>query len=320
MKLLVPVFVFAVLATASAANARPQPIREAGLSEAVVGRIEQTALKLQLAPEDPRSYCTAFPVSPDGYLLTALHCVRHCLKEAGALDEASNEFFGLKDLFVVNRPWNTDVNCAKFSIPATGIEGVVKVVATGSALMIYESQLLADHTGLFRQLSDRGWDRKANDFALLKVEPRNPLACLPLNSKSLGVGQEIWAVGYPTPAEPAGSPVLNASRGRLFPRVEESLTYQSKETESERQWIRTQFGAPSLIFSNAWNEFGQSGGPIINASGEVVGVISGFASPVAGKNKGVHELAGAQATSILRSLPRDLARELMTKNSACALP
>lgn len=301
----------------------PQPPQEIhapglGFSAETVERLEKTVHKMNMDPSEPMSYCTAFPVSPDGYVLTALHCVRSCLVEHGAVEEASNEYLGIKDLVVVKNPGQTGVTCENFTIPGLGVQRNVKVLATGSSLLLYDSGFLADSFGLFRQLADRGRDRKANDYALLKIETSKSLDCLRLSPKRPVGGQEVWSVGFPVSSVKGAPPVLSASRGQRFSHVEDSVTYQSQPTDADRAWIRRQFGAPGLIFASAMNNFGQSGGPIVDAHGDVVGITSGFSVPVGKNLNNIHELTGPNTASVLVGLPRELARDLLRKNAACS--
>ncbi len=320
MKNLIALFLFVSAAHAGANEIyTPQAIRTSGLgfNDATVARLEKNVHRLKMDPDVPTSYCTAFPVTPDGYLLKALHCVRACLVELGKVDEAGNDYLGLKDLAVIHNPDKTDAVCEKFQVPALGVTGNIKVVATGSALTLYSRELLHDNSGLMQQLRDRGWDRKSNDFALLKIESQAPISCLRMNTQRLMGGQEVWSVGYPMKAKPTDEPELSASRGRLFSRPEDSQTYQGQPTQEDREWVRAQFGAANLIFSSAANTFGQSGGPIVDASGAVIGITSGFASPPKGKGNAVHELVGTNIVNVLRSLPRELSATLLKGNDSC---
>ena len=320
MKKLIVFFLLATVAHATASEVyTPQTINSPGLgfSSATVAHLEKSVHRLKMDPEVATSYCTAFPVTPDGYIFTALHCVRACLAELGKVDEASNDYLGLKDLVVVHNPTNTNAVCANFQIPAIGVTGNIKVVVTGSALALYTRQLLFDNSGLMQQLRDRGWDRRASDFALLKIEPSAPLSCLRMNAGRLFGGQEAWSVGYPVKAKSTDEPELSASRGRLFSRPEDSQTYQGQPTQEDREWVRAQFGAANLIFSSAANTFGQSGGPIVDGNGAVIGITSGFASPPNSKENAVHELVGTNIVNVLRSIPRDLSTELMKSNGSC---
>jgi hypothetical protein len=320
MKNLVALILVATTAQAALGEVHtPQAIRTPQLdfSPATVAHLEKNVHRLKMDPEDASSYCTVFPVTSDGYMLTALHCVRACLVELGKVDEAGNGYLGLKDLVVVHNPENTNAVCAKFQIPALSITGNIKVVATGSALTLYSRQLFHDNSGFMQQLRDRGWDRRSNDFALLKIEVNAPLSCLRMNPGRLIGGQEAWSVGYPIKAKPSDEPELSASRGRLFSRPEDSQTYQGQPTHEDREWIRAQLGAANLIFSNAANTFGQSGGPIVDANGAVIGITSGFASPPESKENAVHELVGTNIANVLRSFPRELSNELIKGNSSC---
>jgi len=312
-------FSMVMASSAMAADLMPQSIRSSGLglTPEVVSRIEQTVLKMQMDENVTNAFCSVFPVTPDGYMLTALHCVRGCLAELGKVDQASNAYLGLTDLTVVHRPESVNSVCPKFSIGALGIKGNVKVVATGSALTLYDSSFLMSSSGLFEELRSRGWEQKANDFALLKIETETSLRCLRLNPTRVSNGMDLYSVGYPVSNKKDGEPLLSASRGQMFAGVEQSETFKSQTNEDARQMVRMQYGAKNLIFSNAWNTYGQSGGPIIARDGSVIGITSGFATPTGGNPKNVHELVGSTIANVLKSLPKETARMIYQKNSGC---
>jgi Trypsin-like peptidase domain len=297
----------------------PQEIHSPGLglNAPVVSRLEQTVLKMNNASSD--SYCTAFPVTADGYLLTALHCLRDCLVSQDLAEQASNSALGLNDLLVVKKSSLVNKTCPGLSIPQIGAS-VVRVVATGPAIAQYDAHFTSEYSGLFAELKTKSWHLQANDFALLKVETTKPLSCLRFGARP-APHQEIWAVGYPQAKDGSNTqlgPKLGASRGRTYADVEESRTYREQPDQISKDWVRTRSGQKSAIFASASNNFGQSGGPVVDARGRVVGIVSGFAVPPGKDHVEMHELMAGSLGHVLRSLDSRIANEVATKNVFCA--
>jgi hypothetical protein len=126
-----------------------------------------------------------------------------------------------------------DVVATNYHVIANGIDGFMKVVGQDAEYQI---------------LGVVGIDR-ANDLALVKIKGSNGKA-LPIgNSGSVGVGDDIYAVGNPRGLEGTFSQGIVSSMRK----------------EGGRQVI--QITAPISQ--------GSSGGPILNARGEVIGVAFG---------------------------------------------
>jgi serine protease Do len=131
------------------------------------------------------------------------------------------------------------------------------------------------------------------DLAVLKVDLKTPVAALPLGeSESLRVGEWVIAVGYP-------------------------LGFSNSVTVGVVSGKERNLGAGSLndigdyIQTDAAINFGNSGGPLLNARGEVVGIntaiIRGNGASLFGSNDGAVEGIGfalpiTQAKSVLQQL------------------
>lgn len=270
---------------------------KAGLRADVQKKLEATTLVLNA----PASWCTVSPITPDGYLLTALHCVRDCLIKAGAAEEGAVPNFGLQDLFLVKNPTRVNVVCADQSVPALGAKSVT-VVATGRALSSFSAEFFGSFSGLHQELQERGLSSRGNDFALLKIDTKKPLPCLSLQLSPMVAGSKIFGIGFPKPQQQTQSLTLQASPGLRYASASQSQFYQASP-QSERAYVESLYNDTAVIYSNAVSQFGQSGGPVVNEAGELVGVISGY-SIVPRKNRGeIHELVGAAASAFSTQLP-----------------
>ena len=246
-------------------------------------------------------------------MLTALHCVRTCLSDANAGENATNPFIGIDDLFVSNHSKTGGINCPTIAIPALGVKGVT-VVATGSALAQFNSHFMFDFPSLYNELKSNGFASRTNDYAILKVALKAPVPCLSISAKGTAAGTPIWAVGFPQTNDEKVQPTLKASAGHVYANALQSRMYATAKTKRERDYLSSLYSEAGVLYSSAANQFGQSGGPVVTANGSLVGVVSGYTSF---GDPEVHELVAVSTASILRSLPTALAREIWHKSASC---
>ena len=105
---------------------------------------------------------------------------------------------------------------------------------------------------------------KGTDIALIKINAENDLPAVTLgDSDTLRVGQLVMAIGNPGGALPRSFTVGHVSGlGRVLPRFAERMRY----------------GFRSFIQTDAAINLGNSGGPLVNVDGEVVGINTAMAA------------------------------------------
>jgi tetratricopeptide (TPR) repeat protein len=115
-------------------------------------------------------------------------------------------------------------------------------------------------TFVYRKVAVTGFHPQ-RDLALLRIDPaEHPrrLTTIPIRRSSPAAGEPITAIGYPGNRD--GGRTLTATRGRLL--VLDKVIYRREHLETDvRVW------------------FGNSGGPLIDANGELVGVVTMKKSP-----------------------------------------
>jgi serine protease Do len=109
----------------------------------------------------------------------------------------------------------------------------------------------------------------ATDLALLKIDGKAPFPALTLgDSDRLRVGDWVLAIGDPLAFEKTVTVGVVSGKGRYANLSEASRSFES------------------LIQTDAAINFGNSGGPLLNAAGEVVGINTAIANPRFAQNIG----------------------------------
>ncbi len=109
----------------------------------------------------------------------------------------------------------------------------------------------------------------ATDLALLKIEGKKPFPIVTLgDSDRLRVGDWVMAIGDPLGFEKTVTVGVVSGKGRFANLSEASRSFES------------------LIQTDAAINFGNSGGPLLNTAGEVVGINTAIASPRFAQNIG----------------------------------
>lgn len=126
----------------------------------------------------------------------------------------------------------------------------------------------------------------ATDLALLKIEGKTPFPTVTLgDSDRLRVGDWVMAIGDPLSFEKTVTVGVVSGKGRFANLSEASRSFES------------------LIQTDAAINFGNSGGPLLNTAGEVVGINTAIASPRFAQNIGF-------------SVPVNMARRLIPQLKA----
>ena len=150
-------------------------------------------------------------------------------------------------------------------------------VISADGLIVTNNHVIEEATGLVVTLGDRTYRAEvvgtdpATDIALLKIEPKGELDFLPLaDSEQLRVGDWVMVIGSPLRLENSVSVGVVSAKGRSI-----DITPDSS--------------LENFIQTDAAINFGNSGGPLVDLTGAVVGIATainygaeniGFAVPV----------------------------------------
>ncbi|HLE01315.1 MAG TPA: serine protease [Bdellovibrionota bacterium] len=222
-------------------------------------------------------HCSGVVISPDGYVLTALHCVESCFSKLdGTLDqglaavEQDDEPRPFYYIFSVQNQRPEKVVCSKLSSPGLGLSNP-RLVATGRGYAYFDDSKAMQFS---QSLFDR-FVSTQDDFALLKFETELPLTCVKPASRPASTGDRIWAIGYPratTRSNGHGSDGKSqlVSYGTVYDGLEHNTAYRSLPPAVYAR-LR-EFNGTQNIISGMDIFIGNSGSMAANESGELVGI------------------------------------------------
>jgi len=226
----------------------------------------------RVAPAPIREHGTGFLITPDGYLVTNGHVVQpyHESDDSEArntLLQQAIERACLEGKATESQPRRTVAELLPRIAPtaSVNVKKTLNVVLSNRDTFVAEvkaySPPLAERPGKQGAAGKGGVRESGKDIAILKIDGRN-LPTLSLgDSDRVQLGQSIHLLGFPGVV--LYHELLDKRSG-----VEASVT--SRQVSSVKRDAR---GAP-VIQTDAAASWGNSGGPGVNAQGDVVGVLT----------------------------------------------
>ena len=200
--------------------------------------------------------CSGFIADPDGYVVTAGHCLDPDLASDSAIElrakqlyRQNQSFFEGKDITLAQliaygqKNWKVEGEDGSTITPK--VEVIVPSGDNSDDLITYEAEVLdVDAT---------------NDVGLLQIDATGLPALTLADENGIEIGESIFAVGFPALRDSVTDPSLRP-------------TFKSGSI-SDTGATRDQGDVPVYETSAPMGQ-GMSGGPTVNAEGEVVGINS----------------------------------------------
>ena len=327
-------FIFFCLGTASMAQANsggfytPErlPLRPENLGRAV------RATPLLRTDLEYGSLCSSVMVSNDGYVLTNIHCVKLCTEKIWGLydpniEQIQKERYGFYNYTRFPNSTPADLVCPQYaSVMDLEQYGLTKprVVWIGRGrhthTQVKIAQLSEDEFKSFSDLTE--------DAVVLKYErTKGHVPCLPLSLGEVRADEPVWLLGYPADTD-RGSQLfrLSVSYGNVRRTVRQDPNYQLQALEVPQNlrslfWERESqiWDQPHIITTDTDGYSGNSGGPLINAKSELIGLAFGMSTVSSKEYKGA-SLYAVKASHIWEKLVGDLGPAYAAEVFRCGVP
>ncbi len=261
--------------SSSQANESTQFYTEQTLpNNATPGRLHQAALAAYRLPG-----CSAFAVSSDGYIVTALHCVLDaCFNQSKT--ENILPFTDISVSFPVGRPGTA-------SIPGDGrcLSPFVTLASQEQQFASDDPPVLVSYGGSYNDFDDHEFlnsnftssiakqiSENFHDWVVLKYNVSKPLNCVKIAHIKPKVNDRVWSLAYHSRSYFDNQ--LSISYGNISDSVKDNEFFKELNfTNREYDLAQTAYLSSGNTFLSSLDVVpGNSGSMVIDQDGEVVGL------------------------------------------------
>lgn len=239
-------------------------------------------------PGGKKGGCSGTFVSNDGVFITARHCLQTCLEGLGAVvvtptsEVPNSEYMQIDPERVRGKKCRTLFALSDISVPVTA-----EILATGMGDIMNPVSTIAGNPEKYFQLINSGIGPGSGDFIILKAETTKMLTCVPLATKVPTPNDRIWTFSFPSKTNrgdgfDSDGTSLYISYGAVRsghadsgypPLIQSSQTFKKGlNEETATAFLKALFDLKYSIWSDLDTVSGNSGGSILNADGELVGI------------------------------------------------
>lgn len=268
--------------------------------------------------------CSGTVVSPDGYILTALHCFATCLNPRSTNIEI--ELPSKRKQSFEQMEFDQSGSCA-IVVPNTfGISIVpISIVAVGTTRMMDNNELM--RIGIFNiedayYLKEIGYTAPAGkgDFAIIKIPVnKNKLKCAKIANGPPKPGEYVWNLSFPT-FERDGIQSIKGkayyTNGYITTGVLDSVRIKAlHDNDPMRNFYPKYFNENEMFYGTLDGEGGSSGSGIFNEKNEIIGVYVSSLKPRNVYAEGTTR--GISTYSIVKELESKLGKEKVNQIFNC---
>ena len=227
--------------------------------------------KVQAGPFEEGNGASGFIIHPDGYILTAGHCVQDYPQEGTML---------ILQAFLRDYIIPSFVQQAGRMPDEKELQNLFQKIIKEGAQVVDLTKEIYVRTGNWSAYKADvlvvSEFKKGKDVAIIKIPGKN-FPTIPLgNSDAVKEGHELLVIGYP-------GIVQDLTSGRALSVVSLLIPTVSKGIVSA---LRTDVTGSPVIQTDATISGGNSGGPAVNTDGEVIGIASWMAGRTAHREGG----------------------------------
>ncbi|MDQ6901008.1 MAG: S1C family serine protease [Candidatus Dormibacteraeota bacterium] len=243
---------------------------------------------------------SGFVISPDGILLTNAHVAApgdDQLKPA-LINQALDQLASAVAASVGTSSIPASLQPSFFKQVLAWALKYAQIGKIDSKILTFSNgKPLSSTSGIVADVVTNGTPVPGKDVAVLKMEGQHNVPTLPLgDDSSLQTGDKLYVIGYP------GAVLLNPALKADQP-VDPTLTTGSVSGRKQLE------GGWSAIQTDAATTHGNSGGPVLNSKGEVVGLLT-FGS--------IDPSTGQEVQGLNFAVPTGVAKEFLSKSGTSA--
>jgi V8-like Glu-specific endopeptidase len=265
---------------------------------------------------DSGSECSGSVISPDGYVITALHCVQQCISDQKLGAELEFPTFEGRIFSAIAKPLaNNRCEGAQITVEDGSQNSktyqAIRLVALGRGFTEFNDlKVMSASSAEVKKIAESDLD-----YVVLKIEDlnRDRLGCIPTAKKADAVGSRVWSIGFPGANSGRAGGLSSDGRselvsyGRRLQDVSQNEFFRASNlTPEHRARLMAMYLSPGLLVSNMDIYSGESGSMVLNSQGQLQGVTTSVALPGEGNTNADKYIQGSGLAIDIQAIRQDL--------------